>query len=129
MAQLFAEMREEIVRNALAWSGAEMLLEGSQLLLQGVLILLEIRLVELLQAVLLLGNLLGRLQNGETVLRYECLVVPRLAFLIMVGRSVSMRHESHQNGNRNQGEEDAIEVGLHAQFVLMIETAHFLSEE
>ena len=40
-----------------------------------------------------------------------------------------MRHESHQNGYRNQGKKDAIEISLWAQFMFVIESAHILSEE
>ena len=75
---------------------------------------MEIGLVELLEAVLLVGYLLGRLENRETVLSDEGILVPRFAWFVMEGRSVSLRHEGHQNGNRDDREKDTVKVSLDA---------------
>ena len=97
------------------------------MLLQDIYVLLEIRLVELLQAVLFAQDLLCRLQDGEAVLRNESIFFPRFALLIMVGSAVPSRHEDDQNGYRDEGEKHAIEVSLEAQFVFMIVSAHFFN--
>ena len=108
VAKLFAQMRQEVVGCACGFL-VEVVMKRSKLLLQDVDVLQEVRLVELAQAVLLLGNLLCRLEDWEAVLGNEGIFFPRLAFLIVEGRSGSARHEDDQNGYRDKGKEDAIE--------------------
>ena len=124
MVELVAQVRLIVIGNALHRKRGEVLLEGSRLLFQDVHILSEVRFVELPETVLLTYNLLCRLQYREAVLRYESILVPWLAQLIVVGRSGATRHEDHEDGNGKKGEEYAVQVFPGAEIMLMIISAH-----
>ena len=128
VAKLLLEVRQIVVWRALHGQRGEVFAQLLQLLLQDFHILQEIGLVELLQAVLLSGNLLGRLQDREAVLSNEGVFVPRFAQLVMIGVGGSSRHENDKNDYRNKGKENAIEISLGAQFMFVIVPAHYSSE-